>query len=69
MAQPSESIILPTQNFGDGIDSADEGMEVDDDVIAAVDSLVADDLEEGEIDDPADEEVALPVSQQYRPKV
>lgn len=67
MAQPSEAKGLPMEGFGVDINSAEESMEVDDDFINAGEDLVAEDLEEGEIDEPA-EEVLAPVIEDPRAK-
>jgi hypothetical protein len=55
MAQPSEAKVLPMEGFGVETNSAEESMEVDDDFINAGDDLAVEDLEEGEIDEPAEE--------------
>lgn len=55
MAQPSEAKVLPMEGFGAENNSAEESMEVDDDFINAEVHLAPEDLEEGEIDEPAEE--------------
>jgi hypothetical protein len=55
MAQPSEAKVLPMEGFGVENNSAEESMEVDDDFINTGVDLAAEDLEEGEIDEPAEE--------------